>query len=87
MNRRRLILRSLAHYRALHVGALLGIVLGATVLTGALVVGDSVRLSLREQALLRIGRADLALSSGERLFRETLADELKEELEGARCAT
>jgi len=46
------------------------------VLVGALLVGDSVRHSLREQALQRIGKADAVLAGGERFFRATLADEL-----------
>ncbi len=45
-------------------------------LGGALLVGDSVRGSLRDIALGRLGKADQALSSAQ-FFREALADELR----------
>jgi len=86
MSRWRLVLRSLSWFRALNAGVVLGVAIGAAVLTGALVVGDSVRISLREQALLRIGKIDHALVGGERLFRAALADELAEALGGADAA-
>jgi len=59
-----------------HLGALLGGAVGSAVLIGALVVGDSVRGSLRDMALARLGRIQLALSSNDRFFRAALADEL-----------
>lgn len=80
MNRGRLILRNLVWFRATHLGVLLGVVVGAAVLTGALIIGESVRRSLREQAEQRIGRTDLALASGERFFEESLAERLAAEL-------
>ena len=46
-------------------------------LIGALVVGDSVRGSLREMALARLGKTHLALASNERLFRSQLAPDLE----------
>jgi ABC-type antimicrobial peptide transport system permease subunit len=50
------------------------------VLVGALVVGDSVRYSLREMALSRIGRTEIAMASGDRFFRASLADRVAKEL-------
>ena len=72
----RLILRSLAYYWRTHAGVLLGSAVAAAVLTGALLVGDAVRGSLREMALARLGRTHLALSAPGRLFRAGLAGDL-----------
>ena len=80
MNLSRLVIRSLSHYRRASLGLLAGAALATAILTGALAVGDSVRHSLREQALLRIGRSTLALSSQGTFFREALSTELGEEL-------
>lgn len=72
MSKLRLILRSLRFHARSHLGTWLGVAVAAAVLVGALVVGDSVRGTLRELALLRLGRTTLALASGERLFTTTL---------------
>ncbi len=51
----------------------LGAAVGSAALVGALVVGDSVRGSLRDMALARLGRVEAALASSDRFFREALA--------------
>src|SRR5213596_3957 len=71
-----LIFRSLRFHSRAHLGALLGAAVGSAVLIGALVVGDSVRLTLRDRALERLGRTQLALSSGDRFFTQTLSRRL-----------
>ena len=71
-----LILRSLRFHARVHLGALLGAAVGSAVLIGALVVGDSVRGSLRDLALARLGRVQLALAANDRFFRAALAEEL-----------
>jgi len=86
VNRRRLILRSFTHFKSVHLGIVLGVAIGATVLAGALLVGDSVRLSLRKWALLRIGDVDLAMETGERHFGVDLARRLEGELGGSTVA-
>jgi ABC-type antimicrobial peptide transport system permease subunit len=53
----------------------LGVSVATAVLTGALLVGDSVRGSLRDLAIERLGRIDFAIVSNG-LFRAELADEL-----------
>lgn len=53
----------------------LAVAAAAAILTGALLVGDSVRGSLRDLVLDRLGHVDHALMA-DRLFREQLADEL-----------
>ena len=75
--KRHLILRSLRFYAPSHLGALLGVTVAATVLVGALAVGDCVRESLREMGLARLGKTDFALPGKDRLFREALADDLR----------
>lgn len=63
------------HWRA-HFGALLGTVLCVMVLTGSLLVGDSLKGTLRQQALERVGQVRSALVGGDRMFRSALAGEL-----------
>ena len=67
--------RSLRFYWRTHLGVLAGVAVTCAILTGALVVGDSVRFSLRQLALARLGRVTHALATGDRFFREKLADE------------
>ena len=75
-----LILRSLRFYWRTNLGVLLGVTVAGAILTGALVVGDSVRASLRQAALARLGSTQLALSSPDRFFRAALADEMQPDL-------
>jgi ABC-type lipoprotein release transport system permease subunit len=75
-----LILRSLRFYWRTHLGVLLGVAVAGAILTGALVVGDSVRASLRQAALARLGTIQSALATPDRFFRAALADELQPDL-------
>ena len=70
-----LLRRSLAYHRGIHVAVALGVAVGTAVLAGALLVGDSVRGSLRNLTLDRLGAIDHALVT-DRYFREALAQEL-----------
>ena len=69
------ILASLRHHRRMHVAVALGVAVATAVLTGALLVGDSVRGSLRDLTLQRLGRIDSALVTGH-FFRDALAAEV-----------
>ena len=80
MNLARLLGRSLWYYWRTNLGVAAGSAVAAAVLIGALVVGDSVRLTLQEQALARLGRVDLALVAPGRYFRSALADAVADEL-------
>ncbi len=73
MTFRTLIRRGLRFHARSHLGVLLGAAVGSAALTGALVVGDSVRESLKEMALARLGNVETAMASGDRLFRVQLA--------------
>lgn len=74
--------RSVQFYFRAHLGTVAGVAIATAVLTGALLVGDSVRGSLREMALARLGKIGFALASGDRLFRFALADEMQRESSG-----
>jgi ABC-type lipoprotein release transport system permease subunit len=69
-----LILRGARFYWRTHLGVVLGAALATMVLTGSLLTGDAVKATLRRQAELRVGRADVAMTSGDRFFRMKLAD-------------
>ena len=71
----RLVLRSLWFYRRTHLAVLLGTAAGAAVIGGALIVGDSVKHSLRRLTLVRLGEVDFALSGG-RFVTDGLVDSL-----------
>ncbi len=71
----RFILASLRHYRRIHIAVALGVAVATAVLAGALLVGDSVRGSLRDLTLQRLGKIDSVLVAGH-MFRSALADEL-----------
>ena len=70
-----LAVRSATYYWRTNLAVLLGVAAAVAVLGGALLVGDSVRGSLRDIALGRLGRTDQALSSAQ-FFRTALADDL-----------
>lgn len=76
----RLVKRSLGFYWRTNLGVLLAVTVSTAVLTGALVVGDSVRHSLMMTVKDRLGAAELAVVSQNRFFRAKLADELAGEL-------
>jgi len=63
------------HWRS-NIAVFLAVAVGAAVLTGALLVGDSLRGSLRDLARGRLGWVSQALVTG-RFFREGLASELR----------
>ena len=72
----KLIGRSARYYWRTNLAVTLGVSAAVSVLAGALVVGDSVRGSLRDIALSRIGRTDSVLTSAG-FFREGLAGDLR----------
>jgi len=76
-------LRSLTHFRKASLAVALGAAVATAVLTGALLTGDSVRGSLRDLTLERLGGIDLALVA-DHFVREDLAMDL--ERRGAKAA-
>src|SRR5947207_7390810 len=73
----RLLLRNLFFHRRGNLAVLLGVAVGTAVLTGALLVGDSLRGSLRERALQQLGGVEAAMVSG-RFIRQQIAENLKD---------
>ncbi len=72
----RLIARSLVHYRRTHAAVATGAAVATAVLVGALLVGASVRQTLRTQAWWRIGSVQHALIGGDRFFGDDLGERL-----------
>ncbi|MGE3492826.1 MAG: FtsX-like permease family protein [Vicinamibacterales bacterium] len=66
---------SLRFYAATHVMVVLGVAVAVAVLAGALLVGASVRESLKQIALGRLGATDVVITSPT-FFRTALADAL-----------
>jgi ABC-type lipoprotein release transport system permease subunit len=80
MTLRRLLSANLFYHWRGNLAVLLGVAVGTAVLTGALLVGDSLRGSLRDLTLWQLGWVDHALVP-QRFLREELAEKL--EAEGA----
>jgi putative ABC transport system permease protein len=79
-----LVRRGLGHHRRVHAAVVLGVATATAVLGGALLVGESVRGSLRDIALARLGGVAYAVRAGT-FFRETLGADLGARL-GVRAA-
>src|SRR5436309_8230072 len=85
MRMRSLVLRGLSYYWRTNAAVVLGVATAVAVLAGALLVGDSVRGSLHDLVLQRLGRTDQVVTSAG-FFREALADALASDLKsGAVC--
>lgn len=65
--------KGIRHYRSAYWGVLAGAAVGAMVLLGALMAGDSVQESLTRSAEMRTGKVAKIFSGGERFFRDDLA--------------
>lgn len=64
MRIRTLLRRSMTFHRRGNLAVLLGVAVGTAVITGALLVGDSLRGSLQDRALLQLGGVESALVGG-----------------------
>jgi len=72
--------KSLFFYRKQHLALFAGTIISAAVLTGALIVGDSVKFSLHKMVNTRLGKTAYALVGGSRFVRSELAGELSSSL-------
>ncbi|HEY6564136.1 MAG TPA: hypothetical protein VIY86_06540, partial [Pirellulaceae bacterium] len=83
MNQRTLLARSLRYHALTHLVTAAGIAVATAVLAGALLVGDSVRTSLRRLVEERLGHIDRLLLP-EVFFREELVREFRQSREFAK---
>jgi putative ABC transport system permease protein len=79
MTSRTLIRRSLRFHWRSHLGVVIGAAIGSAALIGALIVGDSVKGSLRERALERLGTTLFVMSAGDRFVTAELMARLRQE--------
>jgi ABC-type lipoprotein release transport system permease subunit len=70
-----LVALNLAYYWRTNLAVILGVATAVGVLSGALLVGDSVRASLRDLILARLGKTEAVVSSAQ-FFREQLSREV-----------
>ena len=77
-----LVFRGLTYYWRTNLAVVLGVATAVAVLAGALLVGDSVRGSLRDLVVGRLGATDYVVASSG-FFREQLAADLQQQPEAA----
>lgn len=82
MSLRLLITRSLWFHWRTNLAVALAVAVASGVLTGALLVGDSVQYTLRKTVQDRLGRTEFAVVPQNRFFRAELAEELEQRLGG-----
>ncbi len=72
----RYIIKSILHYAKLNIATILGVALSTAILVGALIIGDSVKYSLQQITIERLGNTDAVITAGERLFTRQLAENI-----------
>jgi putative ABC transport system permease protein len=80
MKIQKFIIRSIIHYRKQHLALFLGMAVSAAVLTGALIVGDSISYSLNRMVDIRLGKTRFAIAGGTRFIETSLAGKLEQSL-------
>lgn len=78
MTKLQYIAKSFLHYFKANFLVALGIAISTMVLTGSLVIGDSVRHSLKQATFYRLGETTHLVSLNERYFRQEMAAEMEE---------
>ena len=78
-----IILRTIRHYWRSNLTVIIGIAISTMVLTGTLLVGDSVRNSLEKATELRLGNTSFVFSGIDRYFRNGLANEIQTSVPGS----
>jgi len=80
----RFIIKSFLHYTGNNLTVIAGVAVATAVITGALILGDSVRYSLEKTAHQRLGNTTFVITAGDRYFTSGLANLLQDEL-GVPC--
>ena len=73
-------IRNFLHYLRFNLTVAIGVAISTAILTGGLIVGDSVRYSLEQGTRYRLGGARTAITTGDRFTTASLAALLQEEL-------
>jgi putative ABC transport system permease protein len=81
MNSLRLVRRSVSHHWRTNLAVVLGVAAAVSVLSGALLVGESVRGSLRDIAIGRLGRVEYVVASTG-FFRDALSSDIRAAMAG-----
>lgn len=77
MTRLKFILKTFVHYLKANLLVALGVAISTMVLTGSLIIGDSVRYSLEQATFYRLGETTHLVSVVERYFRQEMATEIE----------
>jgi len=80
MNLFKLLLRNLRYYRKEHVMLLAGMILSTAILTSALIIGDSVKFSLNDIVVKRLGTTQQIIQTNERFFPASFSKKLGNEI-------
>lgn len=75
------IAKSIVYYRKQHLALFLGMAVSAAVLTGAFVIGDSIRFSLEKIVSTRLGETRFVVMGGTRFMDAGLAEKLSQSLQ------
>ena len=73
------VIRSASHHWRTNLAVVLGVGAAVSVLAGALLVGESVRASLRDLAVGRLGRTEHVVAT-RAFFRGGLAEDIRSDL-------
>ncbi len=71
------ILKSFIHYLKANLLVALGVAISTMVLTGSLIIGDSVRYSLEQATYYRLGKMTHLVAVTERYFRQEMAQDME----------
>ncbi len=80
MLRSAFIFKSIWHFRKQHLAVIAGTAISTAILTGALIIGDSVRYSLEQMVDVRLGKTQYSIIGGSRFFRAELATDISKSL-------
>ncbi len=75
------LLKSIRYHGRLYVGLFLSVIVTSTIITGALLVGDSLRHTLRSLSQERLGSVQLVMPTLDRFFRQDLAKRIGEQIQ------
>jgi putative ABC transport system permease protein len=80
------ILKSFLHYLKANLLVALGVAVSTMIITGSLIIGDSVRYSLEQTTFFRLGETTHLVAVTERYFRQDMASEIEADNPGIHAA-